>query len=61
MSHRSVSQGNDIFEDGNIEGAVSKFKKQHSCNKYCEWPGFHLHTFKKQNNSERQNDDIITL
>ena len=61
VSHylRSVSQGNDIFGDGNIEGAVSKFEEQHSCNKYCEWSGFGLHAFEKQ--KESGSEDVTVL
>jgi hypothetical protein len=49
-----VSQGDNIFGDGNIEWAVSKFEEQHSCNEYCEWSSFGLHAFKKwdENGSE---------
>jgi hypothetical protein len=35
----SVSGGQDIFGDGNIEVAVTMFEEQHICNDYCEWAG----------------------
>lgn len=54
----TVSQGNDIFGDGNIEGAVSEFEKQHNCNFYCEWSGFGLHPFKKEQDGSSGGDDI---
>lgn len=43
-----MSQGIDLFGDGNIEVAVSEFEKQHRCSYYCEWPGFGLHRFTTQ-------------
>jgi hypothetical protein len=52
----TVSQGKDIFGDGNIEGAVSEFEKQHSCSYYCEWLGFGLHAFKRQQDSDGGDD-----
>ncbi|KAG1887220.1 hypothetical protein F4604DRAFT_1570992 [Suillus subluteus] len=42
MTHSSVSQGNDIFGEGNIEKAVSEFERRHVCNEFCKWPGFGL-------------------
>jgi hypothetical protein len=54
-----VSQGTDIFGDGNIEGAVSKFEEQHGCNKYCEWSGFSLRAFEKQD--EKGSEDLTAL
>lgn len=42
---RLVSQGKDIFGDGNIEATVKDFEKQHTCNHFCEWPGFKLEKF----------------
>jgi hypothetical protein len=42
---RSVSEGGDIFGDGNIEGMVDEFECKHSCNLYCRWPGFGLQLF----------------
>jgi len=41
----SVSEGKDIFGDGNIEVEVSMFKKNHICNDYCKWRGFGLESF----------------
>jgi hypothetical protein len=42
---RSVSEGEDIFGEGNIEKAVGLFEEQHVCNYYCRWPGFGLNSF----------------
>ncbi|KAG1904188.1 uncharacterized protein F5891DRAFT_916344, partial [Suillus fuscotomentosus] len=42
MTHSSVSEGQDIFGEGNIEKAVSEFEKHHVCNEFCRWPGFGL-------------------
>ncbi|KAG1825148.1 hypothetical protein EV424DRAFT_1287874, partial [Suillus variegatus] len=39
LTHPSVSEGEDIFGDGNIEDVVSQFTKKHVCNYYCEWSG----------------------
>jgi len=35
-----------MFGDGNIEVSVSKFEKEHICNKYCRWSGFRLKSFR---------------
>ncbi|KAG2029448.1 hypothetical protein BDR03DRAFT_1018380 [Suillus americanus] len=48
LTHPSVSNGCDIFGEGNIEASVSKFEDQHACNEYCEW--FGLETFAKEVN-----------
>ncbi|KAG0693446.1 hypothetical protein DFH29DRAFT_1007288 [Suillus ampliporus] len=56
LTHPTVTQGNDIFGDGNIEGAVSEFEQQHSCSYYCEWSGFGLRPFKKQQDSNSGDD-----
>ncbi|KIK73216.1 hypothetical protein PAXRUDRAFT_179000 [Paxillus rubicundulus Ve08.2h10] len=45
LTHPSVSDGCDIFGDGNIEMAVDKFEEQHVCNHYCKWEGFGLSEF----------------
>ncbi|KAG2365920.1 hypothetical protein BDR07DRAFT_1373994 [Suillus spraguei] len=42
---RSGSNGSNIFGEGNIEVAISKFETQHACNEYCKWPGFGLEAF----------------
>ncbi|KAG1721102.1 hypothetical protein EDB19DRAFT_1646669, partial [Suillus lakei] len=46
MTHSSVSEGKDMFFfwGGNIEKAVSEFKRCHVCNEFCKWPGFGLTT-----------------
>jgi hypothetical protein len=46
---RSVSEGNDIFGEGNIEKAVSEFEERHVCNDYCRWEGFALKAFEHDN------------
>lgn len=45
MTDPSVSDGDDIFGEGNISKAVSEFEKRHICNNFCRWPGFALETF----------------
>ncbi|KIK37538.1 hypothetical protein CY34DRAFT_92565, partial [Suillus luteus UH-Slu-Lm8-n1] len=40
-----VNNGKDVFGDGNIERAVSTFKQEHNCNKYCKWSGFKLKVY----------------
>jgi hypothetical protein len=40
-----VSEGKDVFGDGNIELAVSMFEKKHVCNDYCTWSGFKLQRY----------------
>ncbi|KAG1890317.1 hypothetical protein F4604DRAFT_1914864 [Suillus subluteus] len=35
LTHPSVSEGGDVFGDGNIEGMVDEFERKHSCNHYC--------------------------
>ncbi|KAG1786732.1 uncharacterized protein HD556DRAFT_1313225 [Suillus plorans] len=45
LTHPSVSEGGDIFGDGNIKGMVDEFERKHSCNQYCKWPGFGLQPF----------------
>ncbi|KAG1796185.1 hypothetical protein EV424DRAFT_1353194 [Suillus variegatus] len=44
----SVSDGSDIFGDGNIEAVVSEFESKHLCNEYCKWAGFGLKPFGKE-------------
>ncbi|KAG2112686.1 uncharacterized protein F5147DRAFT_771228 [Suillus discolor] len=53
---RSVSNGCDIFGEGNIEASVSKFEDQHACNEYCEWFGLEIFV-KEANNDEAAADD----
>ncbi|KAG2336357.1 hypothetical protein BDR05DRAFT_896840 [Suillus weaverae] len=48
LTHPSVSDGCDIFGEGNIEASISKFEDQHACNEYCGW--FGLETFMKEAN-----------
>ncbi|KAG1893352.1 uncharacterized protein F5891DRAFT_1196492 [Suillus fuscotomentosus] len=50
LTHPSVSDGCDIFGEGNIEASVSKFEDQHACNEYCGW--FGLETFVKEANDD---------
>ncbi|KAG1879968.1 hypothetical protein F4604DRAFT_1922644 [Suillus subluteus] len=50
LTHPSVSNGCDIFGEGNIEASVSKFEDQHACNEYCGW--FGLETFVKEANDD---------
>ncbi|KAG1830417.1 hypothetical protein EV424DRAFT_1315609 [Suillus variegatus] len=38
----------NIFGDGNIERAVSMFKKEHNCNKFCKWSGFKLKIYEAE-------------
>ncbi|KAG0704536.1 hypothetical protein DFH29DRAFT_765539, partial [Suillus ampliporus] len=45
MTDPSVSDGDDIFGEGNISKAVSEFEKRHTCNDFCRWPGFGLEVF----------------
>ncbi|KAG2144402.1 uncharacterized protein EDB93DRAFT_1251643 [Suillus bovinus] len=45
MTDPSVSDGDDIFGEGNISEAVSEFEKGHICNNFCKWPGFALEAF----------------
>jgi hypothetical protein len=45
MTDPSVSDGDDIFGEGNISKAVSEFEKRHVCNDFCKSPGFSLDTF----------------
>jgi hypothetical protein len=49
---RSVSEGHDIFGDGNMEMTMSQFEKDHVCNKYCEWPAFGLEAYASGAESE---------
>jgi hypothetical protein len=42
MMHSSVSEGKDVFGEGNIEKAVSEFERRHLCNEFCKWPTFGL-------------------
>ncbi|KAG1887343.1 hypothetical protein F4604DRAFT_1675320 [Suillus subluteus] len=42
---QSVSEGGDVFGDGNIEAMVNEFECKHACNHYCKWPGFGLGPF----------------
>ncbi|KAG2128765.1 uncharacterized protein EDB93DRAFT_1108907 [Suillus bovinus] len=51
LTHPSVSDGSDIFGDGNIEAVVSEFESKHICNFYCEWVGFGLEPFGKKDES----------
>ncbi|KIK75867.1 hypothetical protein PAXRUDRAFT_171445, partial [Paxillus rubicundulus Ve08.2h10] len=37
-----VGEGKNLFSEGNLEIGVKLFEKEHLCNKYCKWPGFHL-------------------
>ncbi|KAG2739151.1 hypothetical protein P692DRAFT_20756559 [Suillus brevipes Sb2] len=48
LMHPSVSEGNDLFGDGNIEDVVSQFEEKHVCNHYCEWSGFELEAYGRQ-------------
>ncbi|KAG1887168.1 hypothetical protein F4604DRAFT_1916981 [Suillus subluteus] len=50
LTHPSVSNGCDIFGEGNIEASISKFEDQHACNEYCGW--FGLETFVKEANDD---------
>ncbi|KAG1851897.1 hypothetical protein F4604DRAFT_1686725 [Suillus subluteus] len=46
MQHiQSISEGGDVFGDGNIEAMVNEFECKHACNHYCKWPGFGLQPF----------------
>ncbi|KAG1830675.1 hypothetical protein F4604DRAFT_1695416 [Suillus subluteus] len=45
LTHPSVSEGGDVFGDGNIEAMVNEFERKHACNHYCKWPGFGLQPF----------------
>ncbi|KAG1864857.1 hypothetical protein F4604DRAFT_1928669 [Suillus subluteus] len=45
LTHPSISEGGDVFGDGNIEAMVNKFECKHACNHYCKWPGFGLQPF----------------
>ncbi|KAG1874865.1 hypothetical protein F4604DRAFT_1925000 [Suillus subluteus] len=45
MTDPSVSDGDNIFGEGNIGKAVSEFEKRHICNDFCRWPGFALEAF----------------
>ncbi|KAG1901330.1 uncharacterized protein F5891DRAFT_979512 [Suillus fuscotomentosus] len=49
LTHRclssSVSDGNDLFGDGNIASMVDDFEMKHVCNYYCKWPGFGLEVY----------------
>ncbi|KAG1847777.1 hypothetical protein C8R48DRAFT_779120 [Suillus tomentosus] len=45
LTHPSMSEGGDIFGDGNIEGMVDELEHKHACNHYCRWPGFKLWSF----------------
>jgi len=55
-SDRSVSNGFDIFGDGNIAESISNFETQHACNKYCKWPAFGLKAFVKEVNDENDKE-----
>ncbi|KAG1896357.1 uncharacterized protein F5891DRAFT_1247366 [Suillus fuscotomentosus] len=46
LTHPLVSNGKDVFGDGNIERAVSAFEQKHNCNNYCKWSGFKLELYK---------------
>ncbi|KIM57534.1 hypothetical protein SCLCIDRAFT_130309 [Scleroderma citrinum Foug A] len=46
-SSRSVGRGQRLFSDGNVQKGVELFKKQHVCNKFCEWAGFGLSSFRQ--------------
>ncbi|KAG1824347.1 uncharacterized protein BJ212DRAFT_1295535 [Suillus subaureus] len=56
---QSISNGCDIFGEGNIDTSVSKFEDQHACNEYCEW--FGLETFAKEvnDNEVAANDNEV--
>jgi hypothetical protein len=54
MMVSSVSGGQDIFGDGNIEVAVTMFEVQHICNDYCDWAG--LEKYPSQNETVETQD-----
>ncbi|KAG1887660.1 hypothetical protein F4604DRAFT_1674848 [Suillus subluteus] len=54
---RSVSNGCDIFGEGNIEASVSKFEDQHACNEYCEWFGLEIFVKEANDDEAAANDD----
>ncbi|KIK33332.1 hypothetical protein CY34DRAFT_99778 [Suillus luteus UH-Slu-Lm8-n1] len=53
----TVNGGKDMFRDGNIKVSVSKFKKEHICNQYCQWSGFRLKSFRAEKHTSSQSMD----
>ncbi|KAG1833589.1 hypothetical protein F4604DRAFT_1605331, partial [Suillus subluteus] len=48
----TVNGGKNMFGDGNIEVSVSKFEREHICNKFCRWSGFGLKSFEAEDSEE---------
>ncbi|KAI6032478.1 hypothetical protein EDC04DRAFT_2571972, partial [Pisolithus marmoratus] len=45
-SGSSVSDGLDVFSEGNVESTITSFEKCHECNQFCKWLGFSLNGFR---------------
>ncbi|KAG1858116.1 hypothetical protein F4604DRAFT_1684996 [Suillus subluteus] len=52
LTHPTVNGGKNMFGDGNIEVSVSKFEREHICNKFCRWSGFGLKSFEAEDSEE---------
>ncbi|KAG2035985.1 hypothetical protein BDR03DRAFT_1012103 [Suillus americanus] len=61
LTHPSVSNGCDIFGEGNIEASVSKFEDQHACNEYCEWFGLEIFVKEANDDEAAANDDEVVV